>query len=78
MALSIDSAYLPDSIEVARTIPVAGVTTNPTLLLQAQERGQDLNRGHNIFSCQNPRQTRREERLRLSRLQDSCEPLKWV
>src|SRR5258706_5886260 len=43
MALSIDSAYLPDSIEVARTVPVAGVTTNPTLLLQAQERGQDLN-----------------------------------
>ena len=42
MALYIDSAYLPDIIEVARTVPVVGVTTNPTLLLQAQERGQDL------------------------------------
>ena len=42
MALSIDSAYLPDIIEIARTVPVVGVTTNPTLLLQAQKRGQDL------------------------------------
>ena len=40
MALYIDSAYLPEIIEVARTVPVGGVTTNPTLLLQAQERGQ--------------------------------------
>src|SRR5215470_1043606 len=43
MALYIDSAYLPEIIAVARTVPVAGVTTNPTLLLHAQERGQDLN-----------------------------------
>jgi TalC/MipB family fructose-6-phosphate aldolase len=46
MALYIDSAYLPDIIEVARTVPVVGVTTNPTLLLQAQERGQDLKPEH--------------------------------
>lgn len=43
MALYIDSAYLPDIIEVARIVPVVGVTTNPTLVLQAQERGQNLN-----------------------------------
>jgi TalC/MipB family fructose-6-phosphate aldolase len=42
MALYIDSAYLPEILEVARTVPVGGVTTNPTLLLQAQERGQNL------------------------------------
>jgi TalC/MipB family fructose-6-phosphate aldolase len=46
MALYIDSAYLPDIIEVARTVPVAGVTTNPTLLFQAQERGQKLKPEH--------------------------------
>ena len=46
MALYIDSAYLPDIIEVARTVPVVGVTTNPTLLLQAQERGQNLKPEH--------------------------------
>ena len=46
MALYIDSAYLPDIIEVARTVPVEGVTTNPALLLQAQERGQDLKPVH--------------------------------
>ena len=43
MALYIDSAYLPDIIEVARIVPVVGVTTNPTLVLQTQERGQNLN-----------------------------------
>ena len=46
MALYIDSAYLPDIIEVVRTVPVVGVTTNPTLLLQAQERGQSLKPEH--------------------------------
>lgn len=46
MALYIDSAYLPDIIEVARTVPVVGVTTNPTLVLQAQERGQNLKPEH--------------------------------
>src|SRR5690349_4524335 len=40
MALYIDSAYLDDIIAVARTLPLAGVTTNPTILLAARERGQ--------------------------------------
>ena len=42
MALYIDSAFLDDIIQVAKTVPVAGVTTNPTLLLAAYERGQRL------------------------------------
>ena len=42
MALYIDSAYLDDIIPVAQAIPVAGVTTNPSLLLAAYERGQKL------------------------------------
>ncbi|MBV9257973.1 MAG: hypothetical protein JO215_08135, partial [Ktedonobacteraceae bacterium] len=42
MALYIDSAFLDDIIPVAKTVPVAGVTTNPTLLLAAYERGQRL------------------------------------
>ncbi|GCE04741.1 transaldolase family protein [Dictyobacter aurantiacus] len=41
MALYIDSAYLDDITAVAQTLPVAGVTTNPTLLLNAyQQHGQ--------------------------------------
>lgn len=42
MALYIDSAYLDDIITVARTVPLAGVTTNPSILLVAYERGQRL------------------------------------
>jgi len=42
MALYVDSAYLPDIIEVERMVPLAGATTNPTILLAARERGQDL------------------------------------
>ena len=42
MALYIDSAFLEDIMKVVETVPVAGVTTNPTLMLQAQERGQEL------------------------------------
>jgi len=42
MAIYIDSAYLPDIQAVAQLAPLAGVTTNPTLLLNAQERGQSL------------------------------------
>ena len=42
MALYIDSAYLDDIISVVQAIPVAGVTTNPTILLAARERGQNL------------------------------------
>jgi len=42
MALYIDSAYLPEIIAAVGTVPVAGVTTNPTILLSARERGQKL------------------------------------
>ena len=42
MALYIDSAFLNDITEVSQTLPLAGVTTNPTLLLNAYERGQRL------------------------------------
>ncbi len=42
MALYVDSAYLDEVIEVARTVPLAGVTTNPTILLAAKEHGQRL------------------------------------
>ena len=49
MALYIDSAFLHDIMEVAETIPVAGVTTNPTILLAARERGQNLS-PHNVLN----------------------------
>lgn len=42
MALYIDSAFLSDIISVAQTLPLAGITTNPSILLAAQERGQKL------------------------------------
>ena len=42
MALYIDSAFLNDIMNVAQTVPLAGVTTNPSILLAARERGQDL------------------------------------
>ncbi|GHO44125.1 transaldolase family protein [Ktedonospora formicarum] len=42
MALYVDSAYLDDIIAVAQIIPVSGVTTNPTLMLNASQRGQKL------------------------------------
>jgi len=42
MALYIDSAFLNDIISVAQTIPLAGVTTNPSIVLAARERGQNL------------------------------------
>ena len=42
MALYVDSAFLEDITNVAQIVPLAGVTTNPTILLQARERGQDL------------------------------------
>src|SRR6266849_4230614 len=42
MALYIDSAFLHDIMNVAQTVPLAGVTTNPTILLAAHERGQNL------------------------------------
>ncbi|HZR42727.1 MAG TPA: transaldolase family protein [Ktedonobacteraceae bacterium] len=42
MALYIDCAYLDDITNVTRSIPTAGVTTNPTIMLAAYERGQRL------------------------------------
>ena len=42
MALYVDSAFLHDIMNVARTVPLAGVTTNPTILLAAHECGQNL------------------------------------
>jgi transaldolase len=42
MALYVDSAYLDDITNVAQTVPLAGVTTNPSILLAAREQGQML------------------------------------
>lgn len=42
MALLVDSAWLEDVAQVCRDFPVLGVTTNPTILLAARERGQRL------------------------------------
>ncbi len=42
MALYVDSAFLNSITEVARTVPLAGVTTNPSILLAAQVEGQML------------------------------------
>lgn len=49
MALYIDSAYLDDIISVVQAVPVAGVTTNPTILLAAMERGQPYSRERTIL-----------------------------
>jgi len=42
MALLVDSARLDDVTQVCRDFPVIGVTTNPTIVLAAIERGQKL------------------------------------
>lgn len=42
MALYVDSAFLKDVEAVCDGYPVAGVTTNPTILLAAIERGQRM------------------------------------
>lgn len=42
MALYVDSAYLNDITNVAQIVSLAGVTTNPSILLAARERGQTL------------------------------------
>jgi TalC/MipB family fructose-6-phosphate aldolase len=42
MALLVDSARLDDVAQVCRDFPVIGVTTNPTIVLAAIERGQKL------------------------------------
>src|SRR5215471_11080949 len=41
MALYIDSAFLNDIMHVTQIVPVAGITTNPSILLAARERGQE-------------------------------------
>ena len=40
MALYIDSAFLNDIMHVTQTVPLAGITTNPSILLAARERGK--------------------------------------
>lgn len=42
MALLVDSARLDEVAQVCRDFPAAGVTTNPTIVLAAIERGQKL------------------------------------
>ncbi|HEV8193139.1 MAG TPA: transaldolase family protein, partial [Ktedonobacterales bacterium] len=42
MALFVDCAYIEDVASICTTYPVTGVTTNPTILLAARERGQAL------------------------------------
>jgi len=42
MALYIDCASLDDIVTVGQTVPLAGVTTNPSIMLAARERGQRL------------------------------------
>ncbi|HEU5348785.1 MAG TPA: transaldolase family protein [Ktedonobacterales bacterium] len=42
MALLVDSAWLEDVTQICRDFPVRGVTTNPTIVLEAVERGQRL------------------------------------
>jgi TalC/MipB family fructose-6-phosphate aldolase len=42
MALFVDSAFVPDVARLCQAYPVAGVTTNPSILLAAYERGQRL------------------------------------
>ena len=38
MALYVDCAFLHDIMDVAQTVLLAGVTTNPSLLLAARTR----------------------------------------
>lgn len=42
MALYVDCAYLDDVMNVDQTVPLAGVTINPSIMLAARERGQKL------------------------------------
>jgi TalC/MipB family fructose-6-phosphate aldolase len=42
MALYVDSAYLDDVARISASYPVSGVTTNPSIMLAAWERGQRL------------------------------------
>ncbi len=42
MALFVDCAYIEDIAAICASYPATGVTTNPTILLAARERGQKL------------------------------------
>ena len=42
MALYVDSAYLPDVERVCNKLELAGITTNPSILLAATQRGQQM------------------------------------
>jgi TalC/MipB family fructose-6-phosphate aldolase len=42
MGLFVDSAYLDDVADVCASYPITGVTTNPSIMLAAYERGQRL------------------------------------
>lgn len=42
MAIYVDCAYLDDIENVASSVPLSGVTTNPSIMLAAHERGQHL------------------------------------
>lgn len=42
MALYADSAYIEDVRALSEIFPIVGVTTNPSILLAAQQRGQQL------------------------------------
>jgi len=46
MALYVDSAHLDEVAGVCDAYPIAGVTTNPSILLAATERGQRLSDVH--------------------------------
>ncbi len=42
MALYVDCAFLDDIIHIASVVPLAGVTTNPSIMLAAREKGQSM------------------------------------
>ena len=42
MGLYVDSAFLPDVERVAGKVPLAGATTNPSILLAASQRSQQM------------------------------------
>jgi TalC/MipB family fructose-6-phosphate aldolase len=42
MALYVDCAFLDDIINIASIVPLAGVTTNPSIMLAAHEKGQRI------------------------------------
>lgn len=56
MALYVDSAYLNDITNVVQTVPLAGITTNPSIFLAAHEQGQVMKPQEWLLKVlQNPR-----------------------